>query len=90
MKVVPSIILGVHNPSVGFRKGGINVHSFCPGFLTGNHSAHTRLIITSESTRLLVQNSKRSKRSTMNDEFDGWIVVPTPDAPGGYQNISFA
>jgi hypothetical protein len=81
--------IGVYDPSVGFRKGQINVHSFRPRFLTGNHSVHTRSIVTSESTRLLVQNNKRSKRFAMNDEPDGWIVVPTPNDAGGHHNACF-
>ncbi len=89
MKVVASTILGVHNPSIGFYKGQINVHSFRPKFLTRNHFAHTKSIVASESTQLFVQSSKKSKRSTMNEERDGWIIVPTPDDPGGHQNTSF-
>ncbi len=90
MKVVPSTSLGVHDPSVRFRKGQIKVHSFRPGFLAGNHSARTGSIVTGESTRLLVQGSKGSKRSMMDHEPHGWVVVAAPDDLSGHQDTSFA
>ncbi len=90
MKVVPSTSLGVHDPSVRFRKGQIKVHSFRPGFLAGNHSARTRSIVTGESTRLLVQGSKGSKRSMMDHEPHGWVVIAAPDDLSGHQDTSFA
>lgn len=84
MKVMPLTNLCVHDPSVRFRKGRIEVHSFCPRFLARNHSTRTGSTVTGESTRPLVQGSKGSKRSTMDDEPHGWVVVAAPDDPGGH------
>jgi len=90
MKIVPSTIFHVRDPNVGFGEGGIKVQSFDFRFCVGNHSADTRLAVSSESARLLVQSNKRSKRSTMNDEPDRRIVVPTTDDPGGHHDARFA
>ncbi len=86
MKIVPSTILRVRDPNVGFDEGGIEVHSFGSRFRAGNHSADTRLVVMSESARLLVQSNKRSKRSAMNHEPDGRIVIPAADDPGGHHD----
>ncbi len=90
MKIVPSTILRVRDPNVGFGKGGIEVQSFGSRFHVGKHSIDIRSAVTSESPRLLVQSNKRSKRSTMNDKPDGQLVVPTTDDPGGHHDTHFA
>jgi len=89
MKIVPSTILCVRDPNVGFGEGGIEVQSFGSRFRVGNHFADIRSAVTSKSARVLVQRNKRSKRSAMNDELDRWIVVPTADDPGGHHDARF-
>jgi hypothetical protein len=88
--VVASTILRVRDPNVGFGEGGIEVRSFTPGFSAGNHSIDTQSAVTSEPAKLLVQSSKRSERSTMNDEADRRIVVPATDDPCGHHDMRFA
>jgi hypothetical protein len=90
MKMVASTILCVRDPNVGFDKGRIEVHSFGSRFRARDHSTDTRSAVTSESARLLVQSSKRSERSAMNDEPDRRIVVPAADDPGGHHDACFA
>jgi hypothetical protein len=90
MKIVPLTILRVRDPSVRFDEGRIEVQSFGPTFRVENHSIDTRSVVTSELARLLVQGDKRSKRSAMNDELDGRIVVPIIDDPGGHHDARFA
>jgi len=90
MKIMSSIILRVCDLNVGFGEGGIEVQSFGSRFRARKHSVDTRSAVTSESTGLLVQSNKRSKRSAMNDEPDERIVVPATNDPGGHHDARFA
>ncbi len=89
MKIVLLIILCVHDPSVKVNEGWIDVQSFIFWFRIKNHFPDTRLVVMSKSIQLLVRNNKRPKRSTMNDEPNRWIVVPTPNDPSGHHNTRF-